>query len=105
LESSDIWQFGVLGLILGFYQYYLVLRHHRRIKFFRKNSFTRPFFFPDLLPCRGIPTGGSWFDPGIAIASFSCRYIISFTYVELHPERGYRLPFSVLRDCEMKNDE
>jgi len=88
-----IWQFGVLGLILGFYQYYLVLRHHRAIKFFRKNSFYQAIlYFLVFFLVRGIPTGGSWFDPGIATGASFVAIHYFFYYVELHPERGYRIP-------------
>jgi len=88
-----IWQFGALGLLLGLYQYYLVFRHHRLIKFFRKNSFYQAIlYFLIFFLVRGIPTGGSWFDPGIAIASVFVAIHYFFYYVELHPEKGYRNP-------------
>ncbi len=87
-----IWQFGVLGLLLGLYQYYLVVRHHRRIKYFRSSSFYQAvLYFLIFFFVRGIPTGGSWFDPGIAIASVFVAIHYFFYYTELHPERNYKL--------------
>jgi len=88
-----IWQFGVVGFLLGFYQYYLVFRHHMRIKSFKKSSFYQAIlFFLVFFIVRGIPTGGSWFDPGIATAATFVVLHYFFYYIELHPERGYVRP-------------
>jgi hypothetical protein len=85
-----IWQFGLLGLLIGLYQYVFVVRNHRRIKTFKKDSFYQAvLYFLMFFFVRGIPTGGSWFDPGIAIASTFVAIHYFFYYAELHPERGY----------------
>ena len=88
-----VWQFGIIGLLLGFYQYVLVWRHHRRIKSYRKSSFYQAvLWFLIFFVVRGIPTGGSWFDPGIAIASTFVAIHYFFYYSELFPERNYTRP-------------
>ena len=88
-----IWQFGMIGFLLGIYQYFLVFRHHRLIKTFKDNSFYQAvLYFLIFFIVRSIPTGGSWFDPGIAIACVFVGIHYFFYYAELHPDRGYVRP-------------
>ncbi|MEO5673221.1 MAG: hypothetical protein ABIQ74_01105 [Chitinophagales bacterium] len=88
-----IWQFGILGLLIGLYQYYLVFSHHRKITTSRNSSFYQAvLYFLIFFFVRGIPTGGSWFDPGIAIASVFVAIHYFFYYTELHPDRRYIKP-------------
>lgn len=87
-----VYQFGVLGLLLGLSQYWLVYRTHRRLnKEFRKDYFYQAIlFFIIFFIVRGIPTGGSFFDPGIAIAASFVAIHYFFYYIQIHPERNYR---------------
>ncbi|MBK9731741.1 MAG: hypothetical protein IPO83_10730 [Chitinophagaceae bacterium] len=87
-----VYQFGVLGLMLGLTQYWLVYRTHQRLrKEFRKDYFYQAIlFFIIFFIVRGIPTGGSFFDPGMAIAASFVAIHYFFYYIQLHPERNYR---------------
>lgn len=88
-----VWQFGVVGLLLGLTQYLIVLQNHIRIKSFKQSSFYQAvLYFILFFFIRGIPTGGSWFDPGIAIGAVFVGIHYFFYYVDRHPERGYVKP-------------
>ena len=87
-----IYQFGALGLIIGLSQYWLVYRTHRRLHAeIKKDYFYQSIlFFIIFFIVRGIPTGGSFFDPGIAIAAVFVAIHYFFYYIQIHPERQYR---------------
>jgi hypothetical protein len=88
-----VYQFGLLGLFIGLSQYWLVFRTHRKLRKEIKNDYFYQgiLFFIIFFIVRGIPTGGSFFDPGIAIAaSFIAMHFFHY-YTQLHPDRNYRL--------------
>ncbi len=87
-----VYQFGVLGLLIGLSQYWLVFRTHRRLhKEFKKDYFYQAIlFFIIFFIVRGIPTGGSFFDPGIAIASSFVAIHYFYYYIQKHPDRNYK---------------
>jgi hypothetical protein len=87
-----VFQFGVLGLLIGLSQYFLVFRTHRKLhKEFRKDYFYQAIlFFIIFFIVRGIPSGGSFFDPGMAIAATFIAIHYFFYYMQQHPERNYR---------------
>lgn len=91
-----IFQYGILGLIVGMSLMFLfAYRNHRRIVLFRQDAFYQGvLYFILFLFIRGIPTGGSFFDPGSAtIATFvGIQYF--FYYAELHPERNFKTPLT-----------
>lgn len=88
-----VFQFGVLGLLIGLTQYFLVFRTHRSLhKDFRKSYlYQSVLFFIVFFIVRGIPSGGSFFDPGMAIASSFIAIQYFFYYIQIHPERNYKL--------------
>lgn len=87
-----VFQFGVLGLLVGLTQYFLVFRTHRRLhKEFRMDYFYQSIlFFIVFFIVRGIPSGGNFFDPGMAIASSFIAIQFFFYYIQIHPERNYK---------------
>ncbi len=84
-----IFQYGILGLFVGLMGFYgFVLFNHRRIHLFRENSFYLAIvYFLLFLFIRGLPTGGSFFDPGIATTSTFVGLHYFFYLMQKYPDR------------------
>ncbi|MCS6917800.1 MAG: hypothetical protein RMK52_04925 [Chitinophagales bacterium] len=92
-----IFQYGVLGLLVGMSLLFLfALRNHQRVRLHRNESFYQAvLYFILFLFIRGIPTGGSFFDPGSATTATFVGIHYFFYFAELHYGRHYKTPLTV----------
>jgi hypothetical protein len=86
-----VFQFGLLGLCLGLIEYVIVFFNHRRIKKYKYHPFYQAvIYYIVFFVVRGIPSGGSFFDPGMQIAATFAVFVSFFAYMESHPEKNYK---------------
>ena len=87
-----IFQYGILGLLVGLMSYVMVLVWNRRIKYFQNDTYYRAIkYFILFYAVRGIPTGGNFFDPGTSIVPFFIAIFYFFFYMETRPWKQYSL--------------
>ncbi len=87
-----IFQYGILGLLLGEVGYFMVYWWNKRVKTFQKDYFFQGVkWFLVFYLVRGIPTGGNFFDPGTSIVPFFFAVFYFFYYIEHRPEKQISL--------------
>jgi hypothetical protein len=87
-----IFQYGLLGLLVGYIGYFMIIFWNRKIRFFQADNYFRAVkYFLIFYIARGIPTGGNFFDPGTAIVPFFIAIFYFFYYVESQPHKKYSL--------------
>ncbi|GDX51729.1 hypothetical protein LBMAG27_07760 [Bacteroidota bacterium] len=85
--------YGLIGIILVQFEYILTILWFRKIKINKKNLFLQTCRYYMLFYwIRSLPTGGSYFEPGLSVPFIFMAIIFFYHYIENKTDSEFEIP-------------